>query len=55
MDIKAEITETGYRARKAAGLLANISTAVKNKDSPEDGGSTGKRVQSHHQGKRTGS
>lgn len=31
MDIKAEITETGYRARKAAGLLANISTAVKNK------------------------
>lgn len=31
MDIKAEITETGHRARKAAGLLANISTAVKNK------------------------
>lgn len=31
MDIKAEITETGYRAKKAAVLLANISTAVKNK------------------------
>jgi len=31
MDIKAEISETGCRARKAAGLLANISTAVKNK------------------------
>ena len=30
MDIKAEITETGVRARKAAGLLANVSSTVKN-------------------------
>ena len=30
MDIKTEITETGYEARKAAGLLANVSSTVKN-------------------------
>ena len=30
MDIKAEITQTGYKARKAAGILANISSTVKN-------------------------
>ncbi len=31
MNIKTQITETGYKARKAAGLLANISSAVKNR------------------------
>ncbi|MBW2558540.1 MAG: glutamate-5-semialdehyde dehydrogenase [Deltaproteobacteria bacterium] len=31
MDIKAQVTETGYRARKAAGILANISSTVKNR------------------------
>ena len=31
MDIKAQVTETGYEARKAAGLLANISTNLKNR------------------------
>ncbi|MCK4534200.1 MAG: glutamate-5-semialdehyde dehydrogenase [Syntrophobacterales bacterium] len=30
MDIKTEITETGIRARKAAGILANISSTAKN-------------------------
>ncbi|MBW2544498.1 MAG: glutamate-5-semialdehyde dehydrogenase [Deltaproteobacteria bacterium] len=30
MDIKTEITETGVRARKAAGILANISSTAKN-------------------------
>jgi len=31
MDIKAQVTEIGYEARKAAGLLANISTNLKNR------------------------
>ncbi len=31
MDIKAQVTETGSRARKAAGILANISSTVKNR------------------------
>ncbi|MEA2014136.1 MAG: glutamate-5-semialdehyde dehydrogenase [Thermodesulfobacteriota bacterium] len=31
MDIKAQVTETGHNARKAAGFLANVSTAVKNR------------------------
>ncbi|TFG92538.1 MAG: glutamate-5-semialdehyde dehydrogenase [Syntrophobacterales bacterium] len=30
MDIKAEIAKIGYEARKAAGILANISSTVKN-------------------------
>jgi len=31
MDIKEQVTETGYKARKAAGLLANVSTTAKNR------------------------
>ncbi len=30
MGIKEQVTETGYKARKAAGLLANVSTTAKN-------------------------
>ncbi|HPQ42994.1 MAG TPA: glutamate-5-semialdehyde dehydrogenase [Syntrophales bacterium] len=30
MDIKTEVTEIGYQARKAAAILANISSTVKN-------------------------
>ncbi len=30
MDIKEQVTRTGYEAKKAAGLLANVSTSVKN-------------------------
>ncbi len=31
MDIKEQVTRTGYEAKKAAGLLANVSTSVKNR------------------------
>jgi glutamate-5-semialdehyde dehydrogenase len=31
MDIKAEVAQIGYEARKAAGILANISSTVKNR------------------------
>lgn len=31
MDIKAEVTKIGYEARKAAGILANSSSTVKNR------------------------